>query len=205
MSDLKPIIEALIFVSDAPLTVERLCDILSEYKREEIRASVTNLLDDYSSSDKGIYLAEIAGGFQFRSRKEYAEIIRRLVKSSTSKFSKPALETLAIIAYRQPITRSEVEYLRGVESGGVIKTLLEKNLVRILGKKNIPGKPLIYGTTRKFMEVFNLKDLKSLPTLKEIQSLDEVPEFEKQDELPLLGLDANNEDTNHDPEKMNGA
>ncbi len=185
MSDLKPIIEALIFVSEAPLTIDRLCDILSEYKREEIRCSVAELITDYNSSQRGIFLAEIAEGFQFRSRKEYAEIIRRLVKNSPSRFSKPALESLAIIAYRQPITRSEIEYLRGVESGGVLKTLLEKNLIRILGKKNVPGKPLIYGTSRKFLEIFNLKDLKSLPTLKEIQSLEESPEFEKQDELPL--------------------
>jgi segregation and condensation protein B len=185
MSDLKPIIEALIFVSDAPLTIDRLCDILSEYKSEEIRSSVSELLNDYNTSERGIFLAEIAEGFQFRSRKEHAEIIRRLVKNSPSRFSKPALEALAIIAYRQPITRSEIEYLRGVESGGVLKTLLEKNLIRILGKKNVPGKPLIYGTSRKFLEIFNLKDLKSLPTLKEIQSLEESPDFEKQDELPL--------------------
>jgi segregation and condensation protein B len=185
MSDLKPIIEALIFASDTPLTTDRLCDILSEYEREEIRFCVSELLNDYNISQRGIFLAEIAGGFQFRSRREHAEIIRRLVKISTSRFSKPALESLAIIAYRQPITRSEIEYLRGVESGGVLKTLLEKNLIRILGKKNVPGKPLIYGTSRKFLEIFNLKDLKSLPTLKEIQSLDESPEFEKQDELPL--------------------
>ncbi len=203
MSDLKPIIEALIFASDAPLTVDRICDILSEHTREEIRSSISDLLNDYNASERGIFLAEIAGGFQFRSRKEHAEIIRRLVKSSASRFSKPALETLAIIAYRQPITRSEIEYLRGVESGGVLKTLLEKNLIRILGKKNIPGKPLIYGTTRKFMEIFNLKDLKSLPTLKEIQSLEDAPEFEKQDELPL-DLGSTTEDINCDAGNMNG-
>ncbi len=202
MSDLKPIIEALIFVSDSPLTVDRLCDILSEYTREEIRSSILDLLNDYNASGRGVFLAEIAGGFQFRSRKEHAEIIRRLVKNSTARFSKPALETLAIIAYRQPITRSEIEYLRGVESGGVLKTLLEKNLIRILGKKNIPGKPLIYGTARKFMEIFNLKDLKSLPTLKEIQSLEEVPEFEKQDELPL-DLGGTTEDKNHNEDNLN--
>ncbi len=185
MSDLKPIVEALLFVSDAPLTIDRLCDILDEYNRDNIRSTVVELQNDFNSPDHGIYLAEIAGGFQFRSRKEYAEIIRRLARNTVAKFSKPALETLAIVAYRQPITRSEVEYLRGVESGGVLKTLLDKNLLRILGKKNIPGKPLIYGTSKKFLEIFNLKDLKSLPTLKEIQELEETAVFEKQDELPL--------------------
>lgn len=189
MSDLKPIIEALLFISDLPLTIDKLCDILYEYNREEIRSMVIELQNDFNSSGHGIFLAEIAGGFHFRSRKEYAEIIMRLAKNSASRFSKPALETLAIVAYRQPITRSEIEYLRGVESGGVLKTLLEKNLLRILGKKNIPGKPLIYGTSKKFLEIFNLKDLKSLPTLKEIQELEEGPVFEKQDELPLQRTD----------------
>ncbi len=185
MSDLKPVVEALLFISDVPLTIEKLCDILCEYKREEIRCAVNELQHDFNSASHGIFLAEIAEGYQFRSRKEYAEIIRRLAKNSASRFSKPALETLAIVAYRQPITRSEIEYLRGVESGGVLKTLLEKNLLRILGKKNIPGKPLIYGTSKKFLEMFNLKDLKGLPSLKEIQELDATPVFEKQDELPL--------------------
>jgi segregation and condensation protein B len=185
MSDIKSMVEALIFVSDAPLTIDRLCDILAEYKREEIRSAVKALKNDYNEVERGIILVEVAEGLQFKTRKEYAEIVRRLIKNTGSRFSKPALETLAIVAYRQPITRSEVEYLRGVDSGGVLKTLLEKNLIRILGKKNIPGKPIIYGTSRKFLETFNLKDLKGLPTLKEIQELEETPLFEKQDELPL--------------------
>ncbi len=185
MSDLKQIVEALLFVSDAPLTIDRLCAILEEHSRDDIRSTVIELQNDFNSQHHGIFLAEIAGGFQFRTRKEYAEIIRRTSRNSVTRFSKPALETLAIVAYRQPITRSEIEYLRGVESGGVLKNLLEKNLLRILGKKNIPGKPIIYGTSRRFLEIFNLKDLKSLPTLKEIQQLEEIPVFEKQDELPL--------------------
>jgi segregation and condensation protein B len=185
MSDIKSMVEALIFVSDAPLTSDRLCDILAEYKREDIRSAVKALKNDYNEVERGIILVEVAEGLQFKTRKEYAEIVRRLIKNTGSRFSKPALETLAIVAYRQPITRSEVEYLRGVDSGGVLKTLLEKNLIRILGKKNIPGKPIIYGTSRKFLETFNLKDLKGLPTLKEIQELEETPLFEKQDELPL--------------------
>jgi segregation and condensation protein B len=188
MPDIKPFIEALIFVSEVPLTIDRLCDILPEYTREDIRSAVISLQKVYHEGQHGIFLAEAGGGFQFRTRKECAQIIRRLAKSSISRFSKPALETLAIIAYRQPITRSEIEYLRGVESGGVIRTLLEKNLVRILGKKDIPGKPLIYGTSRKFLETFNLRDLKSLPSLKEIHDLDETAVFEKQTELPLEGI-----------------
>ncbi len=185
MSNLKSIVEGLIFVSDLPLSIVRLCDILSEYDKEQIRSSIVELQRDYNPDERGIFLAEVAEGYQFRTCKANAEFIRRLVKTSTSKLSKPALETLAIIAYRQPITRAEIEYLRGVESGGVLKTLLEKNLIKILGKKNVPGKPLIYGTSRRFLEIFNLKDLKSLPTLKEMRELEETGIFEQQPELPL--------------------
>src|SRR5512139_1663313 len=143
MSNLKSIVEGLIFVSDSPITFAKLCDILNEYDKEEIRSAIAELQNDYNPVERGIYLAEVAEGYQFRTCKENAEFIRRLVRISTSKLSKPALETLAIIAYRQPMTRAEIEYLRGVESGGVLKTLLEKILIKILGKKNIPGKPLI--------------------------------------------------------------
>jgi segregation and condensation protein B len=185
MSSLKLIIEGLIFVSDSPLSFGKLCDILSEYNKEDIRSAISELHQDYNPSERGIFLAEVAEGYQFRTCKENAEFVRRLIRNNSSKLSKPALETLSIVAYRQPITRAEVEYLRGVESGGVLKTLLEKNLLKILGKKNIPGKPLIYGTSKKFLEIFNLSDLKSLPTLKEIQALEETSIFEHQAELPL--------------------
>jgi len=124
-----------------------------------------------------------------RSRPENADFIRRLSRIRPYRFSQSALETLAIIAYRQPITRSEVEYLRGVDSGGVLKTLLEKKLVRILGKKEIPGRPLIYGTSREFLEAFSLKDLASLPTLKEVRELTASDLLEQQEELTLPGLD----------------
>jgi segregation and condensation protein B len=185
MSSLKSIVEGLIFVSDSPLSFGKLCDILSEYEKEDVRSAISELQLDYNSIERGIFLAEVAEGYQFRTCKENAEFIRRLAKNNISKLSKPAMETLSIIAYRQPMTRAEVEYLRGVESGGVLKTLLEKNLIKILGKKNIPGKPLIYGTSKKFLEVFNLSDLKSLPTLKEMQALEESSIFEQQEELPL--------------------
>jgi segregation and condensation protein B len=182
---LKSVVESLIFVSEDPISFDRLCGILSEYEREDIRQALDKLLVDYDNPQKGIVLAEVAKGYQFRTREENGEFIRRLVKTRMARFSQSALETLAIIAYRQPITRAEIEYLRGVDSGGVIKTLLEKKLIRILGKKDIPGRPLIYGTTREFLEVFGLRDLKSLPTLREIDELSADSLFEKQEELPL--------------------
>lgn len=187
MPRLKSVVESLIFVSESPVSLDRLCSILEEYDREEIREALSILLDEYSQPERGIVLAEVAKGFQFRTREENVDYVRRLIKAKASRFSQSALETLAIIAYRQPITRSEIEYLRGVDSGGVVKTLLEKKLIKILGKKDIPGRPLIYGTTREFLEIFSLKDLKSLPTLREIEELSAERVNELQEELPLDG------------------
>ena len=184
-ASLKSIVESLIFVSDVPITLDRLFSVLEEHDRGEIRAALDSLRDDYGLERRGIVLDEVAGGYQFRSLPENADYLRRLTRSKTVKFSQSALETLAIIAYRQPITRAEVEYLRGVDCGGVLKTLLEKKLLKILGKKDIPGKPLIYGTSRDFLELFNLKNLASLPTLKEIQDLAPSNPFAEQPELPL--------------------
>lgn len=185
ISRLKSILESLIFVSESPMTLDKLCGILEEYDREEIRTSLHELKFDYETSERGIFLAEVAKGYQFRTREENSDFVRRLVRTRASRFSQSALETLAIVAYRQPITRAEIEYLRGVDSGGVLKTLLEKKLIKILGKKDIPGRPLIYGTTRTFLEIFSLKDLKSLPTLREIEDLAEEGMLEQQEELPL--------------------
>jgi segregation and condensation protein B len=188
-TSLKSVLESIFFVSEAPLTLDRLCSILEEYERKDISAAVDDLLADCRQGDRGIFLAEVAGGWQLRSLPENADFLRRLSRNRPYRFSQSSMETLAIIAYRQPITRAEVEYLRGVDSGGVLKTLLEKKLIRILGKKDIPGRPLIYGTTREFLEAFNLKDLASLPTLKELQELTASDLLEKQEVLPLPGID----------------
>ena len=185
MPDLKPILESLIFVSDAPLSVDRMCVILEEFDRGDIRSALMELTSDYRQRGGAIILAEIAGGYQFRTLPEYADYLKRLTKTKSPKFSQSALETLAIVAYRQPITRAEIEYLRGVDCGGVLRTCLEKRLVRILGKKDVPGKPLIYGTTKEFLELFSLKDLASLPTLKEIQNLGDSSFEDGQQVLPL--------------------
>jgi len=182
---LSAIIESLIFAAESPLSLDRLCDLLQEYERNQLKVSLGELVVFYEERQGGIQLVEVAGGWQFRTSPELQEYVARHIRTKAAKFSPSALETLAIIAYRQPITRTEVEYLRGVDCGGVIKTLLDKKLVRILGKKEIPGRPLIYGTSKEFLEVFGLKDLKSLPTLKEIQALDQTPFLELQEELPL--------------------
>ena len=187
---LKTIVESLLFVHDQPLTLDRLALLLEEHERSDIRIALEELMQEYGAAKRGIVLVQVAGGYQLRSRPENADYIRRLTKSRGVKFSQSALETLSIIAYRQPVTRAEVEYLRGVDSGGVLKTLLEKKLLRILGKKDVPGKPLIYGTSREFLELFSLKDLASLPTLKEIQELAPPDPFADQPELPLDPVEA---------------
>lgn len=182
---LNAIIEAMLFVADSPVTVDRLSELLPEYERATIRIALQELRDDYQARHAGIHLVEVAGGWQLRTWPELMPYLSRLVKGKPPRFSPSALETLAIVAYRQPITRQEIEYLRGVDTGAVLKSLLEKRLIKILGKKDIPGRPIIYGTTREFLEIFNLNDLKGLPTLREMQALDEVPLFEVQEELPL--------------------
>ena len=184
-SDLSSIIESLIFTAESALSTDRICELLDEFERAEIKSALTEMVAYYEGRGGGFDLVEVAGGWQFRTRPAFHSYITRHIKTRISKFSQSALETLAIIAYRQPITRAEVEHLRGVDCGGVLKSLLEKHLVRILGKKDIPGRPLIYGTSKEFLEIFGLKDLKSLPTLKEIQALDAVPQYERQEELQL--------------------
>ncbi len=183
---LKATVEGLLFVSDGPTSLDRLAELLPEYDRAAIRISLQELRDGYEERGSGFTLVEVAGGWQLRSRPELTPYLSRMFKGRPVRFTQSALETLAIVAYRQPVTRQEIEYLRGVDTGAVLKSLLEKRLIKILGKKEIPGRPLIYGTTREFLEVFNLKDIKGLPTLREIQSLDEIPVYEVQEELPLV-------------------
>jgi segregation and condensation protein B len=170
ISELKPIVESLLFVSDVPLRSERICDAL-EVERPLVMQALGELVGEYRDAHRGFVLEEVAEGYQFRTRPEYADWVLRLTKARPVRFSQAALEALAIIAYRQPVTRAEIDYLRGVDSGGVVKTLLERHLIRILGKKDVPGKPMIYGTTREFLEFFGLRDLASLPTLKEFSEL----------------------------------
>lgn len=180
---LPEIVESIIFAAPHPLSFDRLCSLLEEYDRGEVREALAVVRSRYRESDRGICLEEVAGGWQFTSNPRYGEYVRRLFRSRGGKLGRSSLETLAIIAYRQPVTRAEIEYLRGVDSGGVLKTLLDKRLIKILGKKDIPGKPLIYGTTREFLSLFGLKDLASLPTLRDIQDL--VPPDTDQVPLPL--------------------
>lgn len=172
MNELKSLLEALIFVSPSPLGLKKILEVIEDgYPKKEIETALVQLQKEYDSSDRGLYLQEVADGFQFRTKPRYSEWIKKLKKISPTRLSKASLETLAIIAYKQPITRGDMERLRGVEVDGIVRTLLEKNLIRILGRKEIPGRPILYGTTQRFLELFELKDLSSLPSLEEIKSL----------------------------------
>jgi len=171
MENIKHIIESLLFVAEEPLTVDRIKKILAQAETADIRSAAAELAAEYEQRQGGFYLDEVAGGYQIRTRPEYTEWIKKLIQPKPLRLSKPALETLVIIAYKQPIIRSDVEHIRGVDCGGVLRVLLERKLIRILGRKEIAGRPLIYATTKRFLEVFDLKSLRDLPTPKEIEEL----------------------------------
>jgi segregation and condensation protein B len=171
MEDIKYIIESLLFVADEPLTVDRIKKILIQVKTGKIRDTMAELTAEYEARGGGFYLDEVAGGYQIRTRPQYTDWIKKLIQPKPLRLSKPALETLVIIAYKQPIIRSDIEHLRGVDCGGVIRVLLERKLIRVLGRKEIAGRPLIYATTKRFLEIFDLKNLRDLPTPKEIEEL----------------------------------
>ncbi len=174
MDNLKAIVESLLFASDTPITIDKIKSVLEASDRKAIREALTSLAEEYESSNRGFFLTEVAGGFQFRTRPECREWIRRLKETRPARLSRAALETLAIIAYKQPVLRSDLEYLRGVDCGGTLRTLLERKLIRALGRKNLPGRPIIYGTTKQFLELFDLKDLTGLPTLQDLKDLGET-------------------------------
>jgi segregation and condensation protein B len=176
IDNLKNIIESLIFVSDTPLPLDRIQKSVPHADIHEIRSAVEILIQEHESRKGGFFLKEVAGGYQFRTRPEYHEWIKNLIQPNPVRLSKAALETLAIVAYKQPIIRNDIEHIRGVDCGGIIRTLMERNLVRILGRKDIPGRPLIYATTKYFLEFFDLKDLKDLPTPKEIEAMENPSE-----------------------------
>jgi len=167
--DVKPILESLFFISDSPIRVEALVEILPESNKEDILEGIRRIQAEYGDRSKGIELAEIAGGYQFRTKPGWAEWVHRLKKAKAVKLSPAALETLAIVAYRQPVIRPAIEEIRGVDTGSVLHTLLEKGLVKIMGRKEMPGRPIVYGTTKAFLELFSLNSVSDLPKLQEIQ------------------------------------
>lgn len=167
-TELKYIIESLLFVSEKPIGTDQLEEILQEYETKEIKEALRELGLEYETRNGAFSLYEVAGGFQIRTRPEYSEWIKKLLKPPKSRLTRASMETLAIIAYKQPITKSEIEHIRGVDSGSIVRFLLDRKLVRITGRKDIPGKPMMYGTSSYFLELFGLKSLKDLPLTHEL-------------------------------------
>jgi segregation and condensation protein B len=185
--EIKPILESIIFVSDTPVQLETLVEILTESSKEAILEEIHRIQKEYEEDFRGLELVEVAGGYQFRTKPRWAEWIQRLKKAKAVRLSRSALETLAMVAYRQPIIRPEIEAIRGVDSGWVLRTLLEKGLIKVMGRKDIPGRPIVYGTTQAFLELFSLNTLSDLPTLKEIVP-SSVPEEISKERVP--GIEA---------------
>jgi len=170
---LKALIEGIIYIAPEPVTLDGIVKVLNGEERERIKAKLEELVADYEQNAHGIQIRQVANGYKFSTKAEHHEILRNYVKSLKPpvRLSKPALETLAVIAYRQPVTIPEIEEIRGVDSGGVIHTLLEKKLVVTSGRKSVVGRPILYRTSRDFLVHFGLKDVGELPSLKEFEEL----------------------------------
>jgi len=184
---LKAVLESLLFAAGEPVSLARLAAVLEPVPKEAIRAALAELKAGFYREGRGVMLDEVAGGFQLRTPKEHALYVRKLLAARPPRLSRPMMETLAIIAYRQPITRPEIEQLRGVDSGAVLETLTERRLVKIAGRKEAPGRPLMYATTAEFLQTFGLKDLEALPDLSELREVEQQLESAEQERLAEQG------------------
>jgi segregation and condensation protein B len=168
----KSAIEAILFVSEKPVILDQLKEVFPELKPSQIQDLIKQVQEEYVNREAGMVVVEIAGGFQMLSNSHAASYIREFYKTKTKeKLSRPGLESLAIIAYKQPVGRAEVEIIRGVNSDGTIAHLLNKGLIKITGRKEVPGRPFLYGTTKEFLEYFGLKSLDDLPKIEEFNQL----------------------------------
>ena len=170
--NVKSVLEALLLASEKPLTIEQAKFVLGGIEVTEILAKLEELKQEYEQANRGMRITEIAGGFQFITASAYAPFLKKLFKERhVERLSKPALETLAIIAYKQPLTKLEIESLRNVNVDGVMKSLVDKNLIRISGRKKAPGRPFVFGTTKQFLEYFGLMSLEELPKMEDFSAL----------------------------------
>ncbi len=179
---LQEIIESLIFISLEPLTLEKIKSVLTEFEENEVEQAIKELLENYMTNERGIHIIQSAGGFLFSTKPEHDSWIKRLLRvERKSKLSSAALETLSAIAYHQPVTLAEISALRGVDSTHTLKTLLQKRLVKIVGRKKSPGNPLIYRTSEKFLTYFGLNSIKDLPSPEELSKILEEEGISEED------------------------
>jgi segregation and condensation protein B len=177
LSQLKSVIETLLFISEKPLILDQIKEVLEGMDVAQIRDLLSQLKAEYEQRNSGLRIVEVAGGYQMTTSENFAPYIKKFYKlRHKERLSGPSLETLAVIAYKQPATRLEIESIRGVNVDGVINTLLEKGLVRIAGRKDVMGRPFVYGTTRQFLEYFGLKSLEDLPKMEDFSSLPQAGE-----------------------------
>ena len=197
--ELKGVLEALLYVSHEPVTLDKLTSVLEGQPKTTVQAALRSLQEDYDQEGRGLQISELAGGYVMVTRPDCAPWIAKLQKAKASaKVSRSAMETLAIIAYKQPIVRSDIEQIRGVETSGVIRTLLEQKLIRMVGRKDVPGRPILYGTSKLFLQRFGLRDLKDLPPLRQFKELG-------QEALPFLeGIEEESETVEEHPTEANG-
>jgi len=185
---LRSILESLLFAAGDPVTIARLQQLLPGYERRDIVRMLGELSEEYSRDERGFRLEQVAGGYQLRTSRANAEFVKALLAQRPVRLTRAALETVAVIAYRQPVTRPEIEAIRGVDVDAVLTTLLERRLVRVIGRKDVVGRPLLYGTTPAFLETFGLKDLASLPRLEELgASADALERAAQAAEVPVAG------------------
>ena len=193
---LKRIIESAIFSAGRPLSIEKIALLFEEEHRPsnpDIKKILALLAQDYH--DKGIALVEVSSGWRFQSRQEFAPWIQKLWEERPSRYSRASLETLSLIAYRQPVTRGEIEEIRGVSvSSNIIKSFMEREWIRIVGHRDVPGRPALFATTKQFLDYFNLKSLDDLPTLAEIKDFESInPQFDLEDKPPQPNDDIKSE------------
>lgn len=197
----RAVIESLLFVSEKPLTLEQIKGVLENLETNEIRNILQEMNSEYEQSNRGLRILEVAGGFQMITPSSLSPFLKKLYKGrKVERLTKPALETLAIIAYKQPVTRLEIESIRNVNVDGMVKTLLDKDFIRIAGVKKAPGRPKVYGTTKEFLEYFGLKSLEDLPKMEDFTKLapavtqtEETVELEKEDKKSEENAEAPNE------------
>jgi len=188
---LKAILESLLFAAAEPVGLSQLVTVIESVARDDIRKALGEMAVAYASGGRGMVLEEVANGYQLRTPKEHAFYVRKLLAAKPPRLSRPLLETVAIVAYRQPITRPEIEQLRGVDCGGVLDTLVERRLIQIAGRKEAPGRPIMYTTRREFLELFGLKDLSGLPDLEELRLIEaprEEPVFANIDDSQVIDV-----------------
>jgi segregation and condensation protein B len=188
---LRPLVEALVFAAGDPLPAKKIADFIEGSTLEEVKATLTELATEFLT--RGVRLVEVAGGWQMRTAPEHQRYVRKLFRERPHRLTRAATETIAIVAYKQPVTRQEVETVRGVDTGGVLESLVEKRLVKVVGRKDVPGRPLVYATTQEFLELFGLKSIRELPTLPELghefERMSEQGGFNESEDAEILPLE----------------